>query len=89
MPSYNRLGPHDCHRIKNGRREPIYQCEDKSIERFEGRALGCAATQYIQLGGPDRPRPSHAIFHRTLEMAENGPIFGAASPRVGHYLAIC
>ena len=40
-------------------------------------------------GGPDRPRPSHAIFHRTLEMAENGPIFGAASPRVGHYLAVC
>src|SRR3954447_22322750 len=23
MPSYNRLRPHDCHRIKNGRREPI------------------------------------------------------------------
>ena len=23
MPSYNRLGPHDCHRIKNRRRELI------------------------------------------------------------------
>jgi SAM-dependent methyltransferase len=23
MPSYNRLRSHDCHRIKNGRREPI------------------------------------------------------------------
>src|SRR3954447_1041923 len=23
MPSYNRLRPHDCHRIQNGRREPI------------------------------------------------------------------
>ena len=23
MPSYNRLRPNDCHRIKNGRREPI------------------------------------------------------------------
>src|SRR6476660_1277882 len=23
MPSYDRLRPHDCHRIKNGRREPI------------------------------------------------------------------
>jgi hypothetical protein len=49
MPSHNRLRPNDCHRIKNGRREPISQYEDKAIERSEGRALGRAATQYIQL----------------------------------------
>ena len=40
MPSYDRLRPHDCHHIKNGRREPIQQYKDKPIERFEGRALG-------------------------------------------------
>src|SRR6476646_2689749 len=49
MPSYDRLGPHDCHRLENSRREPIQQYKDKPIERFQGRALGCAATQYIQL----------------------------------------
>ena len=47
--SYDRLRPHDCHRIKNSRREPIQQYKDKPIERFEGRALGCAATQNVQL----------------------------------------
>src|SRR4051794_19614091 len=45
MPSYDRPGPNNCHGIENSRREPIQQYKDKPIERFEGRALGCAATQ--------------------------------------------
>src|SRR3954451_1997527 len=61
MPSYDRLRPHDSHRIKNGRREPIYQYQDKAIEGCEGRALGCAATQYIQLV----PKRDYLSFERT------------------------
>src|SRR3954471_1019526 len=61
MPSYNRLRPHDDHRIKNGRREPIQQYKDKAIEGFEGRALGCAATQYVQLV----PKRDYLSFQRT------------------------
>src|SRR4051794_36078354 len=61
MPSYDRLRPHDCHRIKNGRREPIQQYKDKPIERFEGRALGCAATQNVQLV----PKRDYLSFERT------------------------
>jgi hypothetical protein len=61
MPSYDCYRPHDCHRIKNSRREPIQQYKDKPIERFEGRALGCAATQYIQL----MPQRYYLSFERT------------------------
>ena len=61
MPSYNRLRLHDCHRLKDGRREPIYQYKDKPIERFEGRALGCAATQNVQLV----PKRDYLSFERT------------------------
>src|SRR4051794_9707712 len=61
MPSYDRLRPHDCHRIKNSRREPIQQYKDKPIERFEGRALGCAATQKVQLV----PKRNYLSFERT------------------------
>ena len=61
MPSYNRLGPHDCHRLENSRREPIQQYKDKPIERFQGRALGCAATQNVQLV----PKRDYLSFERT------------------------
>jgi hypothetical protein len=61
MPSYDRLGPHDCHRLENSRREPIQQYKDKPIERFQGRALGCAATQNVQLV----PKRDYLSFERT------------------------
>jgi hypothetical protein len=61
MPAHNRLSPHDCHRIENGRRKPIEQYKDETIEYFEGRALWCAATQYIQLV----PKRDYLCLERT------------------------
>src|SRR3954453_11164127 len=61
MPSYNRLRPHDGHRIKKGGAEPIQKYKDKPIERFEGRPLGCAATQNVQLV----PKRDYLSFERT------------------------
>jgi hypothetical protein len=72
MPSYDRLRPHDCHRIKNSRREPIQQYQDKAIEGCKGRALRCAATQYIQLVA----KRDYLSFERTPrleEVQENPP----------------
>jgi hypothetical protein len=64
MPSYDRLGPHDCHRIKNSRREPIQQYKDKPIKRFHGGALGCAATQNVQLVRSAITSPSSELLDR-------------------------
>src|SRR3954453_3864092 len=49
MPADNRLGAHNGNRLENARGKSVKQYEDEAIEPAEGRALGCAPTEYIQL----------------------------------------
>jgi hypothetical protein len=53
MPTDNRLWANNSHCIENGRHEPVQPYEDEAIEPCEGRALGCAPTQHVQLLAED------------------------------------
>jgi hypothetical protein len=52
MPTDNRLWPNNSHCIENGR-QPVQPYEDETIAPCEGRALGCAPTQHVQLLAKD------------------------------------
>src|SRR3954462_7279333 len=52
MPADNRLGSHNGNRLENARCKSVKQYENEAIEPAEGRALGCAPTEYIQLLAP-------------------------------------
>src|SRR3954453_15672199 len=49
MPAANRLGAANGNRLRNSRCKSVKQYENEAIEPAEGRALGCAPTEYIQL----------------------------------------
>src|SRR5256885_2287877 len=64
MPSYNRLRPHDCHRIKNGRRERYNNTKIKRSKDVRAGRLGVLRRSTFNWCRSAITSPSSALLDR-------------------------